>query len=1194
MIKLYQKWAKVSFALVCFGIFGSTVSKAQIYAPEGLNMPGDWNGWGNPPAANSPFGSEFQVTNGGMKKLTTGTTRWQTTFQAPNTGPQGFLFTSGPTGSPWNNKWGDVAVTLNTLQTYNFSGGAGNNSCTTTSGKYYTMNWRDNGYSSTQAIFMETTNAPVTVSSVNQSPVAGSVTPADPVDVTVTTSAAPSPEEKVYIRYTIDNFTTSNMLLVTMVGNSGTAQIPAQADGTTVQYYVMTSTVSGITANYDMLTIRAGTLQNYTSAAAPPINITFRVDMQNETVSGNGVHLAGTFNGFNTSSILMTQVGATSVYEATVSIAQNSAIEYKFLNGNTGSDYETVTGGCQNGGGNRTYTTGTGDATIGTVCYGKCSNCVPKVNVKFQVNMAGLTVSGNGVHIAGDFGSNYPVWTPGAIALSDQGGGIYAVTLQLVPGQIVNYKFINGNAWGADEGVPGACNVFGNRQFTVPAGGGSTPLICFGTCGNCVPVTFRVDMSNVSVSGNGVHVAGAFQGWNPGSTQLNFVGGGVYSVTVNMDPGTSSEFKFVNGNAWGSDEGIPGVCQVNGNRFFTVGSTPLVLPVVCFGRCIGCTDQSVWTGAQNNSFSNGNNWTSGVAPTGCDFNLKINDVANAPVLSGGTFTAGSLTIAPGASLTLNGTSVFNVCGSLTAQGFDPVVSGTGSLVMNGTSSQTITGNLGVDRLTINNPAGVNLASGSTVKVHSALKLNAGTFNASAGNLILQGTTAGDARLLKIEPTASLVGSIKYRKVIAPYNPSNTGAWYFATSPVGGFALNSFDQAGNNFHPSTFDPASENPSSLYLYNNVEVAGNSDEFGWIRSNNPAQTVAAGKGVRVWAKSSFINGQGYFEFSGAPNTGTVNYGVSQCNSGCSYAANGAVNGWNFLGNPYPCPIDWNAATGWTKSNIAGNAIYVWNAASEVYSTFDGAVGSNGGSRYIGAGQAFFINAGAGASLQSNEDVKADQATVGMRANVAEISGIRVKFESAGKTDEAFVDFTDGRETAQVAKLSNPGINVGIVSGAAKLVFAGKGLFQNAIPLFFNSQSINGRLKISLEGTALEGAQVFLKDEVTSQIHPITEGFVHNFVAVGGDADRFSLIVTESVTGIKALQKGLIVFPNPTSDKLSVTVAGGFDGQVEILNLQGQVLSVQKIGATQSEISVGSLPAGQYMIRIPALGKVTRFTRN
>ena len=35
-----------------------------------------------------------------------------------------------------------------------------------------------------------------------------------------------------------------------------------------------------------------------------------------------------------------------------------------------------------------------------------------------------------------------------------------------------------------------------------------------------VNVTLNVDMSNVTVSENGVHVAGSFQGWDPAATPL--------------------------------------------------------------------------------------------------------------------------------------------------------------------------------------------------------------------------------------------------------------------------------------------------------------------------------------------------------------------------------------------------------------------------------------------------------------------------------------------------------------------------------------------------------------------------------------------------------------------------------------------------------------------------------------------------
>ena len=50
--------------------------------------------------------------------------------------------------------------------------------------------------------------------------------------------------------------------------------------------------------------------------------------------------------------------------------------------------------------------------------------------------------------------------------------------------------------------------------------------------------------------------------------------------------------------------------------------------------------------------------------------------------------------------------------------------------------------------------------------------------------------------------------------------------------------------------------------------------------------------------------------------------------------------TKGFNLVGNPYPSPIDWDAATGWTKTNI-DNALYYFKASgtdqySGTYSTY------------------------------------------------------------------------------------------------------------------------------------------------------------------------------------------------------------------------------------------------------------------
>ena len=239
-------------------------------------MPGAWNGWTNPPTNCLGLASSTQVAGGRVTKIAIGTTRWQTILSAAATGGDvvggtyGWVFTSGSTGNPWGNKWGGVTVAMNSLQAYT-KGGA-DNSITITNGKWYTMNWKDLGYSNTDAIFMETSALPIDIQSVT-GPSSGSVNV--PVTVNISVSAALCAEEKIYLRYTNDSWATSTALAVTMSGTAGSVVIPGQLDGTTISYYAFSSTIAAITGNYDMQSIKinnnAGANYSYL-VGAPPIS----------------------------------------------------------------------------------------------------------------------------------------------------------------------------------------------------------------------------------------------------------------------------------------------------------------------------------------------------------------------------------------------------------------------------------------------------------------------------------------------------------------------------------------------------------------------------------------------------------------------------------------------------------------------------------------------------------------------------------------------------------------------------------------------------------------------------------------------------------------------------------------------------------------------------------------------------------
>jgi len=606
MMQFVKRIIPITLVTFMISICSSVSLKAQIWEPEGLNLPGLWNGWTNPPANALALASYTQVPGGLVTKINTGTARWHTTIKVAATGGDvvggsyPFLFTSGPAASPWQNTWKDVTVVMNTLQDYTYNGIA-DNQITVVDGKWYTVNWKDNGYASSKAIFMETSANPVSITSVTQFPIAGQVPVGQDVTVTVALSGAPCLQELFYIRYSNNGFSTSNLIPILISGTSGSATIPATTG--TVSYYVFSTTVSNPGSDFDLFAIKVdnngGSNYSYYYNTTN-YNVTFRVDMSLQTVSPDGVHLVGDFQGWNSTTSPMTNTGG-GVYSITIPLPGSSYHEYKYLNGNSFAGEEIVPSSCGadngSGGYNRFLTIPENDTLLGNICFSACSACSSFIPVTFVVDMTQQTVSLDGVHLAGDFQG----WNPNLTPMSTSGNGIYSATVSLPSGSYHEYKFINGNAWTGEEIVPADCGADNgsggvNRFLTVGSVSSTTPLVCFSSCDPCafpVPVTFEVDMTQQLVSPDGVHLVGDFQGWDPNLNMMILGTNGIYSTTVTLPSGSYQEYKFINGMSWYGEETVPSECGTdNGNggfnRFLTVGSSASTVPAVCFSSCEAC------------------------------------------------------------------------------------------------------------------------------------------------------------------------------------------------------------------------------------------------------------------------------------------------------------------------------------------------------------------------------------------------------------------------------------------------------------------------------------------------------------------------------------------------------------------------------------------------------------------------------
>jgi hypothetical protein len=224
--------------------------------------------------------------------------------------------------------------------------------------------------------------------------------------------------------------------------------------------------------------------------------------------------------------------------------------------------------------------------------------------VKFSVDMNGQTVSTNGVHVAG----NFQGWSPSTSALTQEGStDIYSAYFECDEKSVVEYKFINGNDWGSTEGVPaiaqkghknnGESND--NRWFWTGSGSDTLTLPAF-QFGKAAPagqyaVRFAVDLAKeASVSSNGVHIAGNLQGWDPSKSQMAnlYSSNKVHEIIFCLADGTYA-FKYVNGNAWGSDEAVPSSCAVNNNREISVSGADVELSKVCYGSCDACPSRAI-------------------------------------------------------------------------------------------------------------------------------------------------------------------------------------------------------------------------------------------------------------------------------------------------------------------------------------------------------------------------------------------------------------------------------------------------------------------------------------------------------------------------------------------------------------------------------------------------------------------------
>ncbi len=507
--------------------------------------------------------------------------------------------------------------------------------------------------------------------------------------------------------------------------------------------------------------------------------------------------------------------------------------------------------------------------------------------------------------------------------------------------------------------------------------------------------------------------------------------------------------------------------------------------------------------------------------------------------------------------------------------------------------------LGTQTIIDINATAQNLSVGvlESLTVNSAKQLTvSGTLTNNAGNggLVIKSDAGGTGSL--IHGTANVPATVE-RYI------NNDNFWHFLSSPVAAMAVwpqfapspsgspLNFGASGWNWDFYYWNPNASTTTDLYWvnlrksngdYNDGTVDDPGSNAGFGTTTPPVMTPGRGY---LAAYASGWSGTAH-TFAGDLNQGTVSKSLSV-----------SANTFNLAGNPYPSSIDWMAASGWTRTNLAasgsGYDYWIYNDAVGNYGVFNSGTGSgtNSTSRHIAPGQAFFVQAATAGNLSMDDNVRAHSTQAWLKETTGEPSILRLNLSTGANTysDELIVAFDPASTPGGSPKLMS------ILPEAPELWSpAGGKIYSIArftqptadlvVPV---SVKAGTDADYTLTATNIAGftlaGKVTLEDLKTGATHDMKANPAYAFTAVTGDAkERFRLHFGEiSGIGDPAAKSQFSVWTSGHALHLQSSQPGGLNGTVSVCNLLGQEINRQTVSGTSATITL-DMPSGYYFVTL------------
>ena len=889
-------------------------------------------------------------------------------------------------------------------------------------------------------------------------------------------------------------------------------------------------------------------VDNISIAPSVPVNVTFQVDMSNETVSGDGVHVAGSFNGWSTTATEMLDPDSDGIYTVTLSLMSNTEYEFKYLNGNAWGTEENVPSGCQKPGTTNRYEQVTSpDYSIPVVCFSSCTACGGAYyDITFQVNMQNETVSGDGVYLAGTFTN----WQNNAIAMT-QNGDYWSTTVSLQEGSNEEYKFVNG-----DPNNGGSWESINNRTLTIPSQDSVLTRVCFNSLSPCPVANFvMINEVDADQSGSDTQEFVELYDGGVGNTSLN----GLVLVRFNGSDDKSYDnavdldgyYTDANGYFVIGASAVPNVDLVVSNNFLQNGADAVALyegdgvdfpndtPVTVTNLLdalvydtndfddagllvlLNTGEPQINEGGRGSSATHSNqrlpNGSGGQRNTNTyDQAIPTPGVVNAPSFTDWTgsvdtdwFTAGNWS---------NGvpTATINAVIPEVTSATYPVLNASGAAVLD---------------LVVQNNAQFTIAPGGQLTVNDQLSNSAG-----AAGIILQSNATGQGSLLTNDATYMTVQTYLPQDSwhgVAPMVANDTAGVFL------GVYLSQYNEADSSW--------------TYI---------------VPENTPLPI-----------------GSGYFAWSAGANYTANHVGVIQVadvSPGISFTTphpHPGGQGWNIIGNPFTSAVEWNS--NWTLTNVDAT-MYMYDNGNYKSKNINGT--GTLSSPDIPVGQAVWIRTNAANPSITIPASERKHSTVGFYKN--EVEQIVFRVEGNKFSDEMLIQFNDDASQQFDNQYDAYKIMGDPAAPQLYMVQDELKLTANVLP-FEDGLSIpanlevgnNGLYTISMNNTQYPD-DVYLEDLNTGEWINLSKGDYTFFASTEDDAARFVIHFASPTSVIEQSSNHINIYANQHS--IFVLSNEDQDAEVSVYDALGQELLHQPITDRNTIINLDSRQLSYVIVKV------------